>query len=87
MSAVKTIVSSGWESARAVLRRIRNGLAGCQYGHLTCFNTTPLERALALALNLPLYATDPALAHLGTKSGSREIFRAAGVNKEAVRDA
>jgi hypothetical protein len=62
-----------------LLRRIRNELTGCQYGHLTCFNATPLERALALALNLPLYATDPALAHLGTKSGGREVFRAAGV--------
>ncbi|HEX5766427.1 MAG TPA: hypothetical protein VFY27_12720, partial [Woeseiaceae bacterium] len=62
-----------------LLQRIRNELAGCQYGHMTCFNATPLERTLALALNLPLYATDPALAHLGTKSGSREVFRAAGV--------
>jgi hypothetical protein len=62
-----------------LLQRIRDELAGCQYGHMTCFNATPLERTLALALNLPLYATDPALAYLGTKSGSREVFRAAGV--------
>ena len=62
-----------------LLQRIRDELADCEYGHMTCFNATHLERTLALALNLPLYATDPALAHLGSKSGSREIFRAAGV--------
>lgn len=62
-----------------LLQRIRHELRGCQYGHMTCFNATPLERTLALALDIPLYATDPALAYLGTKSGSREVFRAAGV--------
>jgi hypothetical protein len=62
-----------------LLQRIRDELTGCQYGHMTCFNATPLERTLALAVNIPLYATDPALAYLGTKSGSREVFRTAGV--------
>jgi hypothetical protein len=30
-------------------------------------------------LNIPLYANDPQLAYLGSKSGSREVFREAGV--------
>ena len=47
--------------------------------HLTCFNATALERTLAVRLGLPLYGCDPALGFLGTKSGSREVFRAAGV--------
>jgi hypothetical protein len=47
--------------------------------HVTCFNATGLERTLAVRLGLPLYACDPALGHFGTKSGSRDIFRDAGV--------
>jgi len=47
--------------------------------HLTCFNATALERTLAVRLGLPLYGCDPALGFLGTKSGSREVFRQAGV--------
>lgn len=47
--------------------------------HLTCFNSTPLERTLAVRLGIPLYACDPALNYLGTKSGSRAVLRHAGV--------
>jgi hypothetical protein len=42
--------------------------------YITCFNSTALERELALALGLPLFALDPDLLTWGTKSGSREIF-------------
>lgn len=51
--------------------------------HLTCFNATPLERTLAVRLGLPLYGCDPALGHLGTKSGSRDVFRQADVRTPA----
>jgi len=47
--------------------------------HLACFNSSPLERSLAVRLNIPLYANDPQLDDLGTKSGCREIFKEAGV--------
>jgi hypothetical protein len=47
--------------------------------HLVPFNTTPLERDLALALGIPMYGADPALAHLGSKSGARRIFAEEGV--------
>lgn len=47
--------------------------------HLTCFTATPLERTLAVRLGIPLYGCDPALWHLGTKSGSRDVFHRAGV--------
>src|SRR5262249_6096650 len=47
--------------------------------HMSCFNATPDERTLAVRLGIPLYACDPALLHLGTKSGSRSVFREAGV--------
>jgi len=56
-----------------LLERIRQTLRpNCAY--MTCFNTTTLERSLALALNIPLLAVDPELLHWGTKSGSRQIF-------------
>ncbi|MDF1501383.1 peptide ligase PGM1-related protein [Roseisolibacter sp. H3M3-2] len=63
----------------ALLARIGAAVADPESAHLTCFNATALERTLAVRLGIPLYACDPALAHLGTKSGSRELFRRAGV--------
>lgn len=61
-----------------LLQRIRKTLRpNC--GYMTCFNATPLERDLALALDVPLLALDPELLRWGTKSGSREIFADAEV--------
>jgi hypothetical protein len=62
-----------------LLARIRGAIADPWSAHMTCFNATPLERRLALSLDIPLYACDPELRDLGTKSGSRETFRRAGV--------
>ena len=47
--------------------------------HMTCFNTTELERTLAVQLGIPMYACDPALSHLGNKSAGRRIFRDVGL--------
>src|SRR5215211_3234673 len=38
-----------------------------------------VERSLAVRLGIPLYGNDPQLNYLGTKSGSREAFREAGI--------
>ena len=62
-----------------LIQRIRHGIVNSNSAHLTCFNATELERTLAVRLGIPLYACDPALHHLGTKSGSREIFREADI--------
>ena len=62
-----------------LMARIRALVDDPATAHLTCFTATPLERTLAVRLGLPLYGCDPALGHLGTKSGSREVFREAGV--------
>jgi len=74
-----------------LLDRIREAIPDPASAHLTCFNATPLERTLAVRLGIPLYAPDPALAELGTKSGSRRLFRAIGVphpdGVEGLRDA
>jgi hypothetical protein len=62
-----------------LLDRIRGAIADPESAHLSCFNSTPLERSLAVRLGIPLYGNDPELNYLGTKSGSREVFREAGV--------
>jgi PGM1 C-terminal domain len=41
---------------------------------MICYNSTALERELALKLDVPLYALDPDLLYWGTKAGSRQIF-------------
>ena len=62
-----------------LIQRIRYGIADRSRAFMTCFNSTPLERRLSVLLGIPLNGVDPALANLGTKSGSRKIFREAGV--------
>jgi hypothetical protein len=46
---------------------------------LVPYNTTPLERDLAIALGIPMYAADPRFFPLGTKSGCRKLFADLGV--------
>ncbi|HET9840775.1 MAG TPA: peptide ligase PGM1-related protein [Nocardioides sp.] len=47
--------------------------------HLMPYNTTELERDVALSLGIPMYGADPRLAPLGSKSGCRRLFAEAGV--------
>ncbi len=47
--------------------------------YMICYNSTPLERDLAVQLGIPLLALDPDLLCWGTKSGSRKIFAECGV--------
>lgn len=62
-----------------LIERIRAAIPDPTTAHITCFNSTELERELALRLNIPLYATNPDMAHLGSKSSSRNIFRDVGI--------
>jgi len=62
-----------------LLERIRHGIADRARAYLTVFNSTPLERRLSVLLGIPLNGVDPALNVHGTKSGSRKIFREAGI--------
>jgi hypothetical protein len=62
-----------------LVERIRAAITDTDAAHITCFNSTALERTLAVRLDIPLYGNDPELNYLGTKSGSREVFREAGV--------
>ena len=63
-----------------LLGRLRAALGDPALAHLSVFNSTPLERTLAVQLGIPLYGCDPALLHWGGKSGSRRAFREAGID-------
>lgn len=67
----------------ARLREIREALSRCRAGAIVCMNTTDLERALAVELGVPLAGNPPDLDHLGSKSGSREAFKEAGIDLPA----
>ena len=62
-----------------LMQRIRQAIEDAPPAYLTVFNSTPLERRLAVELGIPLMGVDPSLTGYGTKSGSRKAFRLAGV--------
>lgn len=62
-----------------VIERILSEIGDPELAHIVCFNSSNLERTLAVRLGIPLHSADPALNDLGTKSGCREVFRSAGV--------
>ncbi len=62
-----------------LLQRILSAVPDPDKAHISCFNATAMERTLAVRLGIPLYACDPALCWLGSKSGSRKVFRDAGI--------
>jgi PGM1 C-terminal domain len=64
-----------------LLERVRAAIPDRSQAYLTVFNSTELERRLAVALGIPLNAVDPALRDLGTKSGARRVFRDAGIEQ------
>ncbi len=66
-----------------LMARLKSLLGNPKRAYLTCYNSTALERQLALELGIPLNGVDPELLHYGTKSGSREIFIEAGVQHPA----
>src|SRR4051794_31839683 len=62
-----------------LLTRIRWAIEDHEDAYLVPYVCTELEAALGKELGLPIHGADPALAHLGTKSGGRELFARAGV--------
>ena len=61
------------------IERIRALVAQPELAFVLPFATSPTEVELAVRLGLPLYGADPALAWLGTKTGSRRVFAEEGV--------
>ena len=62
-----------------LLRRIAALIPDPALCHLVPYNTTALERDIALTLGIPMYGADPRLVELGTKTGCRRLFAEAGV--------
>ena len=62
-----------------LIERIKSSIYNKNGSHIACFNVTDLERTLAVQLDIPVYGTDPELNYLGSKSGSRKLFKTAGV--------
>ena len=62
-----------------VIESVRSAIKFPEAAHMTCFNSTSLERTLAVRLAVPLYASDPELAEIGTKSVGRRVLRDAGL--------
>ncbi|MEN8234213.1 MAG: peptide ligase PGM1-related protein [Actinomycetota bacterium] len=62
-----------------LLERVRAAIPDPATAHMTCFNSTGLERTLTVQLRIPMYANDPDLRWLGGKNGSRAVLEAAGV--------
>lgn len=62
-----------------LLARIAGLIPNPAHSHLVPYNTTELERDVALSLGIPMYGADPRLAPLGSKSGCRRLFAEVGV--------
>lgn len=62
------------------LMRLKKLIGDPERAYLTVYNSTELERKLAVALDIPLNGVDPELLYHGTKSGSRKIFREIKIN-------
>jgi hypothetical protein len=62
-----------------LLRRIAEQIPNPARSHMVPYNTTELERDVALSLGIPMYGADPRLSDLGSKTGCRRLFRDVGV--------
>ncbi|AFZ14264.1 hypothetical protein Cri9333_3439 [Crinalium epipsammum PCC 9333] len=76
-SSLKPLTQKILERPR-LMERIRKALRP-DNSFMICYNSTELERDLAVQLEVPLFALDPELLYWGTKSGSRQIFAECGV--------
>jgi hypothetical protein len=62
-----------------LLERIRALIPDPTRAHMVPYNTTELERDVAVRLGIPMYGADPRFFDLGTKSGGRRLFAEEGV--------
>ncbi|GAA2747879.1 peptide ligase PGM1-related protein [Terrabacter aerolatus] len=63
-----------------LLARIASLVPDRERSHLLPYNSTSRERDLSLLLGIPMYAPDPRLYPLGTKTGCRRVFAEAGTD-------
>jgi hypothetical protein len=77
--ASSTALSAKLLARPRLLREIRSLIPNPARSHLIPYNTTPLERDVALSLRIPMYGADPRLEDLGSKTGCRRMFEEVGV--------
>lgn len=77
--ASSTPLSSKLLARPRLLREVRSLIPNPSRSHLIPYNTTPLERDVALSLQIPMYGADPRLADLGSKTGCKRMFDELGV--------
>jgi hypothetical protein len=63
-----------------LVHQIRELVPDPAFSHLVPYNTTTLERDLSLLVGIPMFGPDPRLFPIGTKTGSRQVFGAAGIS-------
>lgn len=63
----------------ALMEHIRSLIPDPDRAHLVPYNTTELERDLAVRLGIPMYGADPRFFPFGTKTGCRRLFEEEGV--------
>jgi hypothetical protein len=62
------------------LREISESISNKKTAVLRCYNPTKVERELAVALEIPLFGSAEKFDYVGTKSGSRKVFKLAELN-------
>jgi hypothetical protein len=62
-----------------LLKQIKSLIPPDHVAHLSTFNVTPLEERLSLELGISLYGCPSPLSYYGSKTGSREVFKNAGL--------
>lgn len=62
-----------------LINRIKQKITDAHHSHLVCFNVAEPERTLAVQLGIPMYGCDPDLLYLGSKTGSRLLFKECGI--------
>jgi hypothetical protein len=68
------------------IERIRRLIADPELAFLLPFSTSGNELELAVRLGIPMYGADPALLHLGTKTGGRRLFAEEDVSHPVGRE-
>lgn len=62
-----------------LLEQIRRLIPDADRAHLIPYNTTEIERQLAVELGIPMFGADPRFFDFGTKTGCRRLFADEGV--------
>lgn len=63
-----------------LIDKLRNLVIDPHRAYIVPFNTTWMERELAVRLGVPILGADPKYLHLGSKSGCRKLFAEEGVD-------